>query len=447
MRYTLPILTAFGTYALFILYFVSTVWNPMARPLFVTRAMTAIPTLSQSETTLHNLVSRSDTVTAKVTYVDNASKLNDEDAKQTKAQVQQLLDLVTAHKVEIDDGNTVPGVRREFVVRFEGWSQQKGVCYGKLDAPRSDMKGLTASLKTESNVLFYKIENGKTVVSQIQPVYFDTPATKLKAVVSGAFCSASNVEGRRTISRDVPKMIPEISLQDYLDHVWPSLPQSLGNQVDSILRILEDNATIDVPNDRWVAFPVDPANANREEGEVFQGLTTIFNAVTAAAKQIDSSLEQTFSLIIEGNVAMYSDRGASSRPDGFNTKDQKQTERKEAGDISKAKNKRYSVYDLANPHQFKLRDRQNDEDDILGRTGFWATRLRHGANSCLDPCRRFTFGTTIENRATRLWLLSRATLLRTKPFDFIKDRRQLVVVLLSLAFSAMNQTGWDPTIK
>ncbi|KAJ3782393.1 hypothetical protein GGU10DRAFT_378646 [Lentinula aff. detonsa] len=168
MRYTLPILTAFGTYALFILYFVSTVWNPMARPLFVTRAMTAIPTLSQSETTLHNLVSRSDTVTAKVTYVDNASKLNDEDAKQTKAQVQQLLDLVTAHKVEIDDGNTVPGVRREFVVRFEGWSQQKGVCYGKLDAPRSDMKGLTASLKTESNVLFYKIENGKTVVSDTQ---------------------------------------------------------------------------------------------------------------------------------------------------------------------------------------------------------------------------------------------------------------------------------------
>ncbi|KAJ3739994.1 hypothetical protein DFH05DRAFT_477614 [Lentinula detonsa] len=200
--------------------------------------------------------------------------------------------------------------------------------------------------------------------SQTQPVYFHTPATKLKAAVSGAFRSASNLQGRRIIivDRDVPKMIPEIFLQDYLDHVWPSLPQSLDNQTDSILRILEDNATIDVSNDRWVAFPVDPANANR--GEVFQGLTTIFNAVTAAAKQIDSSLEQTFSLIINGNVAMYSDRGASSRPNGFTTKDQKQTERKEAGDISKAKNKRCSVYDLANPHQFKLRDRQNDEDDV-----------------------------------------------------------------------------------
>ncbi|KAJ3721317.1 hypothetical protein DFJ43DRAFT_1158660 [Lentinula guzmanii] len=28
-----------------------------------------------------------------------------------------------------------------------------------------------------------------------------------------------------------------------------------------------------------------------------------------------------------------------------------------------------------------------------------------------------------------------------------QDIRQLVVVFLSLAFSAMNQTGWDPTIK
>ncbi|KAJ3739993.1 hypothetical protein DFH05DRAFT_1463551 [Lentinula detonsa] len=159
MRYTLPILTAFGTYALFILYFVSTVWNPMARPLFVTRAMTATPTLSQS---VHNLVSRRDGVTAKVTYTDSSSKLNDKDAKQAKAQVQQLLNLVTGDKVEIDDGKTVPGVRREFKVIFEGWSQQTGVLYGKVGAP--DMMGLTASLKTDSNVLFYKIVNGMPTV-------------------------------------------------------------------------------------------------------------------------------------------------------------------------------------------------------------------------------------------------------------------------------------------
>ncbi|KAJ3992858.1 hypothetical protein F5050DRAFT_1811071 [Lentinula boryana] len=130
----------------------------MAKPLFVTRAVTATPTLSQSGTTLHNLVSRSDRVTAKVTYTDSSSKLNDKDTEQTKAQVQQLLDLVTAHKVEIDDGKTVPGVRREFKVIFEGWSQAKGALRGKLGVP--DMMGLTASLSTDSGVLFYKIVNG-----------------------------------------------------------------------------------------------------------------------------------------------------------------------------------------------------------------------------------------------------------------------------------------------
>ncbi|KAJ3711806.1 hypothetical protein C8R42DRAFT_688643 [Lentinula raphanica] len=65
----------------------------------------------------------------------------------------------------------------------------------------------------------------------------------------------------------------------------------------------------------------------------------------------------------------------------------------------------------------------------------------------LDPCRRFTLGATIENRTMRLWFLSRATLLKTKPFNFIKDRHQLVHYFLSLAFSSTTDMGWDPTME
>ncbi|KAJ3793447.1 hypothetical protein GGU11DRAFT_759934 [Lentinula aff. detonsa] len=43
-------------------------------------------------------------------------------------------------------------------------------------------------------------------------------------------------------------MIPEISLQDDLDHVWPSIPQSLENRVDIISRILEDESVYDLAN-------------------------------------------------------------------------------------------------------------------------------------------------------------------------------------------------------
>ncbi|KAJ3742824.1 hypothetical protein DFH05DRAFT_1421802 [Lentinula detonsa] len=255
------------------------------------------------------------------------------------------------------------------------------------------------------------------------------------------------------VSRDVPKMIPEISLQDHLDYIWPPLPQSLKNKVDTIMKILEDNGTIDVFKDCWAAFPVDPAKATDQESAVFQGLTTIFDAVTAAAKQIDSSLEQIFGLIVNSNVAMYSDRGAtSSGPDGFNKLYMKLPEEQEhpekhnqTADIAMGRkppnNVRHFVHDLANPNQFKLGDTQKDEDDDFAKLVYDMEQIL-----ALDPCRRFTFGTTVENRTTRLWFLSRATLLRTEPFDFIKERRQLVIIFLCLAFSSLDRMGWDPTI-
>ncbi|KAJ3742372.1 hypothetical protein DFH05DRAFT_1461485 [Lentinula detonsa] len=214
-------------------------------------------------------------------------------------------------------------------------------------------------------------------------------------------------------------MIPEISLQDHLFHVWPPVPQSLGGQVDNILKILEDNGTIDIPNDRWVAFPVDPAQATGQEDAVFQGLTTIFNAVIAAAQQIDSSLEHTFDFIVNGNVAIWIQQGIHE------TREKGKSEQKQVGtgDVvtqnaggKPPKNERYLVYDLANPHQFKLGDAEKDENDDFAKLVYDMEQIL-----ALDPCRRFTFGTTIENCITRLWFLSHATLLRTKPFDLMKD--------------------------
>lgn len=36
-----------------------------------------------------------------------------------------------------------------------------------------------------------------------------------------------------------------------------------------------------------------------------------------------------------------------------------------------------------------------------------------------DPCRRFTFGFTIESCIMRIWFCSRAEILVSEPFDFI----------------------------
>ncbi|KAJ3748878.1 hypothetical protein DFH05DRAFT_1540096 [Lentinula detonsa] len=233
--------------------------------------------------------------------------------------------------------------------------------------------------------------------AQAQPISFHTPVQEIKAATSGAFRSASNVEERRTIivSRDVPKMILEISLQDHLFHVCLPVPQSLGGQVDNILKILEDNGTIDIPNDRWVAFPVDPGQATGQEGAVFQ---------------------------VNGNVAMYSDRGVSSRPDGFNKiytksqgREQSEQKREWTGDV------------------FKLGSAEKDENDDFAKLVYDMEQIL-----ALDPCRRFTFGTTIENCTTRLWFLSRATVLRTKPFDFMQN-----FPILSVLISGSDQLGFN----
>lgn len=45
-----------------------------------------------------------------------------------------------------------------------------------------------------------------------------------------------------------------------------------------------------------------------------------------------------------------------------------------------------------------------------------------------DPCRRFTFGFTIENRTMRIWYAGRAEILVSTPFDFMNVRHFSFVI-------------------
>ncbi|KAJ3760773.1 hypothetical protein EV360DRAFT_39112 [Lentinula raphanica] len=231
-------------------------------------------------------------------------------------------------------------------------------------------------------------------------------------------------------------MIPEISVDFFLEKILPPLPSSLIDKIDTVLKSLESQDAISVKQDRWTAFSVDPAvtaghsNVYGREPVVFQPLAKIFEQVVAAAKQIDGALQQTFGLFVTGTTPIYSDRGAGdSRPDGFNRL------------LVSPESKNDCVYDIANPYQFKLGNSVGKIKDDVGKLIYDMTQILS-----LDPCRRFTFGTTIEDCSTRLWFLSHATLLKTKPFDFMRDRRQLVHLFLSLAFATPTKMGWDPTI-
>ncbi|KAJ3766091.1 hypothetical protein FB446DRAFT_794436, partial [Lentinula raphanica] len=133
-----------------------------------------------------------------------------------------------------------------------------------------------------------------------------TPAGKIRGTLSGAYLTANGVERKRTIfaTRDIPQMIPEISVDFFLEKILPPLPSSLIDKIDTVLKSLESQDAISVKQDRWTAFSVDPAvtaghsNVYGREPVVFQPLAKIFEQVVAAAKQIDGALQQTFGLFV-----------------------------------------------------------------------------------------------------------------------------------------------------
>ncbi|KAF8524536.1 hypothetical protein JB92DRAFT_3250518 [Gautieria morchelliformis] len=61
-----------------------------------------------------------------------------------------------------------------------------------------------------------------------------------------------------------------------------------------------------------------------------------------------------------------------------------------------------------------------------------------------DPCRRFTYGLTIENTQTRIWFAGRSTVYVTKSFNFIQEHEKFIHFALSFCFATETQMGWDP---
>ncbi|KAJ3768088.1 hypothetical protein FB446DRAFT_818059 [Lentinula raphanica] len=247
----------------------------------------------------------------------------------------------------------------------------------------------------------------------------------------------------------MPEQIFEIPVEDFFDSILPPLPRSQGDFIGEVIAKLEENDTIDKDNNRWSAFDVDPQEHSENEAKAFHGLTRIWKNVISAAKEVDGSLEQTFQLVISGHVHIHSDQDRLCQPDAFIelfSKTQTTTSHTHSG-TSNAKQRKSSedytyVYDIANPYQFKKDDGANQAIEDFNKVLFNMEQVL-----ARDPCRRFTFGTTIENRTTRLWFLSRASLLRSASFDFMTDHRRLVHFIISLAFSSLRDLGWDTTMS
>jgi len=82
-----------------------------------------------------------------------------------------------------------------------------------------------------------------------------------------------------------------------------------------------------------------------------------------------------------------------------------------------------------------------------------------------DPCRRFTFGITVEDSQMRLWFFARSHVMVTHPFNFLivsvpiiavsgdvgltsdKGLETVIHIFTSLVFSDLESLGFDPTVS
>ncbi|KAJ7031675.1 hypothetical protein C8F04DRAFT_1185832, partial [Mycena alexandri] len=64
-----------------------------------------------------------------------------------------------------------------------------------------------------------------------------------------------------------------------------------------------------------------------------------------------------------------------------------------------------------------------------------------------DPCRRFSFGVTVDGLQLRIWFFSRSHELVSSPFDAISDVSDMIRLVLSLAFATPEQLGYDTTMS
>ncbi|KAF9503667.1 hypothetical protein BS47DRAFT_778303 [Hydnum rufescens UP504] len=63
-----------------------------------------------------------------------------------------------------------------------------------------------------------------------------------------------------------------------------------------------------------------------------------------------------------------------------------------------------------------------------------------------DPCRRATYGITIENATTRVWFCCRSSVVVSEPFDFIAEPKALVELFAAFAFADRASLGFDSTM-
>ncbi|KAF5381250.1 hypothetical protein D9757_007908 [Collybiopsis confluens] len=266
------------------------------------------------------------------------------------------------------------------------------------------------------------------------PISKETPY-KLRTTDSSAFRDGNLEQRRKIVIEDLNGMIPEVEVDWLFNHVLPDPIQGF-DPVAVVKRLQESGA---ITANGWQALPQDPKADRRHEDELYAQLGSVFNAVIEATNSLHPNHTQHFSLIMLPKRPPSSERASKAQPDASfylaHLAKALKTEPKTAV---------YSWYNSASPGEFK-----KDLESSVTKRNENVSKIVKGLQFIMsvDPCRRFSFGWTMQNRDLRIWFACRGVVLVTKPVDVFTNPDRLVRFFASMAFSSPTALGWDPSIQ
>ncbi|KAL5479068.1 hypothetical protein ACEPAI_2356 [Sanghuangporus weigelae] len=235
--------------------------------------------------------------------------------------------------------------------------------------------------------------------------------------------------------RDPGYAIPEITTSSFSSHLLPPLRDAIN--VNDVVMSLKREGLIDSEGGQmWLKTGL--RSATGRGGNTFAPLIEIFDKAVSAVSATAPHLEQIIEMVLLPNRHRRSDRRVRLPSACFVLKSSRErtSARKKNTHLS------LSWSDFALTMELK-----KSSSDASCKSN--ASRVIHSIqrNMARDPCRRFSFGITVENTSMRLWFCSRATPVVSEEFDFTRNPNLLIHIFLSLAFASKEELGWDPTIR
>lgn len=277
---------------------------------------------------------------------------------------------------------------------------------------------------------------------------------KHHSVHSHDFLNGDLYERRDELMEDFDYAVPEIGVKDFIEHLLPPLP---GVRVDDIVESLQQKGlVVQSGQDRtrrqnqqkwtWKQYLEFPKG---REDHVFAPLAEIFSDITDCASEKLGRNRRTLLFCMSPHSTPRSERDSSTRPDAYfmlrdveeatlkeeAIEQQKIDEmmKRESGERIRARKFKLPRfwYDIALTLELKKAKSDEMRDDVrisslpidillLISRSQNVSKLTFNIHHTMavDPCRRFTFGITIEKTSMRLWFCSRATPFVSEPFDF-----------------------------